>query len=355
MANRQIVSSPEREALAAESNFWKSVESGLLKAGAPSDRVYQMESGPIPLHRMTPVPEYLGIKNLYVDSLAAFRHTQGCGHVHWAAAWHVIPDSPDESPRLYILLATAQPVQRSLDAMLTQVIMGSRSLDDAMSRMETFRAQQAALESEWDVTFLNQSFGLPNPWTWLSGFWVQNPEGIDSAVLKFLGVSLESATLYDRAWTQTPNDYITAIRRAEHESYRKEVAQRLIFAHTARSMWLRTMPRQIGVRHQTTNDAPSHNSVRVLLILRIKKLYPTIYEVARHFLPTTTQGRITNVRINEAIATAQGTPPSNVLTLNLPERKGIVKKAPIVIPAGITNWIEKGFDFLTPENLDDGE
>lgn len=354
MVNRQIVSTPEREALASESNFWKSAEQHLLKAGAPSDRIYQLESGPIPLHRLTPIPSHLGLKYLYVDSLVGFRKEQGCGNIHWVTTWNVVPDSPSESTKLYILLATAQPIHRSLDAVLTQLIQGSRSLDDAMSRMETFRAQQAAIESEWDITFLNQSYGRPSPWTWLSGFWVSNPEGIDESVLKFLGISLESAGLYNRLWPETSNDYVTAVHRADHEEYRKTIAQRLIFAHTARSMWLRTMPRQMGVRHQTTNDAPSYGLTRVLIMLRIKDLYPDAYEIARHFLPTTTQRKLMNARVRHAIGTAQGE-TGDALSDVLPIRKVLPKKPDIAIPDGMTNWIEKTLDFITPPPTEESE
>jgi len=302
MANRQIISVGEREALAAESTYWQAMERYLIKDSGQREgnfMLIQASEGPVPPHIQNHGEDEPLLQQLWHDSLNDIRKRDLVGNFHWGALYQV-------DQRFYALFASSNPVSIKLDEQLQAEIRGVFSIEEAKERLDAFALAQKAMDSGWDFAFHNRSIGKPNPWTWVNGIKLDQATDYGVAadmLLRFLDVSRADGILTLKHWFAEnaihPAEY--CIAKADHAAFRDDLIQRLVYIHTCRSMWLRTIPRQIGQRHVTANDAPTYGGIRPRIILRIKQLWPKAHEACRHFLPTSTQRKLQQAVIEASI------------------------------------------------------
>lgn len=339
MANRHIISGNERVSLVAEQEFWTLTHDLLVKDFFDIHRnvtfVMWPEGGLLSTNWRSIYFPY--------SSTQRARSQNQFGNIHWICHYQLegIEHTDD-----YFLVATGQTLKLHVAKRIAELILNGnvQNGDDAIALINQWQIASTN-ESDWDMQFHNKPIGAPYPWSIVNGLrflGASEPLTMEHVISKRFatGQFIELLNLWQlrKQWETTNPEWQTVLTQpristARHETVRDDIVRRLVFIHTAASMYARSIPLMQGAHHVNTNDAPSHGSIRHMIVLRIRELWPAVYAATKHLLPMTIQRRIQATIMKNAIAAVPVASESSLTTEEIAAHNLIApKKSKIVIP-----------------------
>lgn len=332
MANRQVISPNERLALQQEDAFWTELDLVLGRQIAQqfSSLLFTVWSRNDPVHIPTdhPFTERLRDIQIQASAMADLAKMLGAGAIHWIAG-HRLPNG------LLLLIATQKPMRSHIDDELIDVIRGSVSVQEAIERLTLWQSHPRS-DTGFDPTFQNQGFGKPMPWSYVHAYRIPDLAQMNNSASNAFPIAMGTLGVHYAGYHNIFEGVSEAYMRPRDgtqvdSAYLQTMITMLLYRHTARSMFIRGVPVAQGQRHVTANDAPSHSSLRHLIILRIRELWPDLYDECRDLLPIPIQRKLKSALTRSVIT---GEPVLDTDEHGMPERKR-VRPAHVKIPENL--------------------